>query len=294
MTRTLAFSCASWDGKALLPHVVASWVCPSDPLPVSSLSLQSVMSSQELPLGRSERLGSISDSVAKLFSLSKEKGQSPSRLALRDRLEEPETLLESAYSQPNIAKGLLLGENITVEDGRHSLSFTKLQQAEKRRIDLQSSGPARERRTRQTPSSSGISLGAHHASQILLRAKSLLQSPERENIAFQQYSLPSETAVRPSVIPLLPLNQEYPSLAEFRTLKTIGELSLWLERYFLPCPPPLIHCISLSELALHGIVSKLDRHSFDPATKCKLLEASNNDMTTSALQPPKHSKAKHL
>ncbi len=197
------------------------------------------MGTQAMSLGRSERSGSISASVAKLFSLSRERDAASPRLAFQELLEEPEVPIGSSHSQPNIAEGIFLAKRSAVRDARQSFSFTKLQQAERRRLDLQSSGAGRERKLIQKPLARGNSLENHYVGNSSLKAKSLLESPERQNIAFKQYSLPNEPVAGPSVDNLLPLNQEYPSLAEFKVLRTIGQtLTEYAQQMsWLPSPP---------------------------------------------------------
>lgn len=63
----------------------------------------------------------------------------------------------------------------------------------------------------------------------LMRTKSLLETANRQKLAFRSYSLPGESQV--ILKPLLPLNQEYPSLGDFKVLKTIGNYCrVWLDR----------------------------------------------------------------
>ena len=179
------------------------------------------MDSQGLAKQHSERRsGSISDSVSKLFTKARSKAQSSAQSLLKDRIEEPEL--------PLVPRGLpsLLDGKVPPK-ARSTLPFSKLHGGGSQKFDLPSRNSVTGRQKLKEPSGlDSISLGELSRARSLMRGKSLLETVERQNMAFKRHSLPNEPGSQTPLQPLLPLNQEYPSLSEFKALKTIGTTSL--------------------------------------------------------------------
>lgn len=174
------------------------------------------MDSSPLPASRSDRqLGSLSSSIARIFGKARSKGQLTSQAGLEARIEEP----ESADAHPKHTDELPLRRRAQTSDGR-SLARRRVSS----RVLLLS--PAREstndlQTSKEPIQLSDINLEDIFVQRSLLKAKSLLETSERQNLAFKSHSLPNDGVILPQQ-PLLPLNQQYPSLADFRILKTIG------------------------------------------------------------------------
>ena len=181
-----------------------------------------------MPLHQSSRqpAKSISESVAKLFAKTRNKTSSE----LIDRLEEPEIPQVSAAINASLPDSLcgqeLSGQQIcslsfyagpakrgTIEPDR-SQSSTFSRSA----LGLQNS--------RRSSSPDSLTLADYTRHKALLKAQSLLGTSERPDLPFLRYSLPlnHEAGVVTRLLP--PLNQEFPSLAEIQTIKTIGDYPL--------------------------------------------------------------------
>jgi hypothetical protein len=160
----------------------------------------------------SKRRPSLVSHVTKLFVKA---SLQPTNHSLNDREEEPEIVLNSA-SQPSMKRMR------SFEKKRAQISRLSLTQS--RPEEKVSASPVKTPDNSAAISLADLSKGAGHR----FRVKSMAPTSNREFLPNARHSLPLGPEAGLPLRPLLPLNQQYPSLGDFEVVKTIGMPSFFL------------------------------------------------------------------
>lgn len=171
------------------------------------------------------RRQSLSESVAKLFARTKSKECAAVGSELIDRIEEPEALVANAALASKLSNYL----KEQAASGQEFRSVTFDSDRDVGAVVLpDNSFPSGQDRSTSQPTGplvfrESVSLADFSRNRGLVRVQSLLHIPEKQDYHFVRYSLPLKSALEVPPRPLLPLNKEFPCLADFQTIQTIGK-----------------------------------------------------------------------
>ena len=171
--------------------------------------------------------GSLTGRIAKLFVKGRPRVQPHSSLAAK--AEEPEVLpadgghLGGQHSQPYGLISSLAGLKPLAARSASAWPGTIDRKALQIGRPEQSSSSALAGPPTTASSGSPVSPSVQKIRSLVERAKEQTEEQLEDRVLYVRYSLPVTSGLELPVGPLRPLNQEYPSLADFQVINTVGE-----------------------------------------------------------------------